>query len=121
MSKLRASTQYINVMVKVRPGDQPGKYKVQTAPEMPVVTDEDTVINYQIYDSGDQNIVFTGMTVSPADNDQLSQASLSVSRKLLTFSDANTSPATFNITLQFQDEDGVSFMHDPQVQNEPQR
>jgi hypothetical protein len=120
MSKLRASTQYINVMVKVRPGEKPGEYKVQTAPEVPVVTDADTVINYQIYDSGDKNIVFTGMTVTPADNDQFSPVSLSVSRRLLTFSDANTSKTTFNITLQFQDEDGVAFSHDPQVKNEPQ-
>lgn len=121
MSKIQASTPFINIMVKVRPGDVPGQYRVQTAPEVPFITQPDTVINYQLYDTGGKNIVFTGLTVAPADNHQLSPFSLSVSGKQLTLSDANTSSATLNITLNFRDEDGVQFNHDPQVVNEPQR
>lgn len=121
MSKLKASTPYINVLVKVKPSTTPGQYLVETAPATPWVTQVDTIINYQIFDTGGKDIVFTGMTVSPADNNQLSPASVSVSGKQLTFSDANTSKMILNITLNFKDEDGVEFMHDPQVQNEPER
>jgi hypothetical protein len=121
MSKLIASTPFINVLVKVKPGLKPGQYKVETAPAVPWVTQPDTIINYQIFNSGEQNIVFTGMTVLPADNSQLSPASVSVSGKQLTFSDANTAKITLNITLNFKDEAGIEFMHDPQVENEPQQ
>lgn len=121
MSKITASTQFINVIVKVHAGTQPGQYVVKTAPAVPWVTQPDTVINYQIYDTGGKNITFTGMTVDPADNDQLSAATVSVSGKQLTFSDANTSKQTFNITLNFKDSEGVTFAHDPQVQNEPEQ
>ena len=121
MSKLIASTPFINIMVKVKPGNTPGEYRVETAPEILCVTQPDTIINYQIYDCGNNDIVFTGMTVSPSDNNQLSQASVSISGRQLTFSDANTSKMKLNVTLNFQDEDGVKFMHDPEVENEPQR
>lgn len=122
MTKLTASTQFINVVVSVRPGDVAGTYSVETAPAVPRVTQKDTVINYQLVGSKDSNIVFTGMTVEPPMPDQFSQASVSVSGKQLTFTDANTTkiPMTFNITLHFQDELGIKFMHDPEVRNEPQ-
>lgn len=121
MSKLIASTPFINILVKVKPGSAPGTYKVETAPAVLCIKQPDTIINYQIYDSGSNDIVFTGMTVTPSDNDQLSPASVSISGKQLTFSDANTSKMTLNITLNFKDESGVEFMHDPEVENEPQR
>jgi hypothetical protein len=120
MTKLSASTPFLNVMVKVKPGGTPGTYLVQTEPAVPYVTQQDTVINYQIYDSGGNDIVFTGMTVIPVNNDQLSAAAVSVSGKLLTFNDANTKGSTLSITLNFKDEDGVEFMHDPQIKNDPQ-
>ena len=120
MSKIQASTPFINVMVKVKAGDQPGTYEVQTAPKMPCVTQQDTVVNYQIYDDGNQNIVFTGMTIQTLGNDQLSPASVSISGKQLTFTDANSSPVTISFTLNFKDADGVAFSHDPQVKNDPQ-
>nr|WP_315250641.1 hypothetical protein [uncultured Duganella sp.] len=119
MSKLIASTPFINILVKVRAGSTPNTYKVETAPAIPYITAPDTVINYQIYDSGTKDIIFTGMTVKPADNGQLSAASVSVSGKQLTFSDANTTKMTLNITLNFKDEDGLEFNHDPEVENEP--
>ncbi|MYM81950.1 hypothetical protein GTP44_08250 [Duganella sp. FT50W] len=119
MSKLNAATQFINILVKVKPGTTPGTYEVQTAPAVPCVTEPDTVLNYQIYDSGDKNVVFAGVTVVPEAPRQFSPASISVSGKQLTFSDANTVKMTLNITLQFKDEDGLAFSHDPQVVNEP--
>jgi len=120
MSKFIACTPFINILVKVRPGAKPGTYKVETMPAVLVVSQPDTIVNYQIFDSGSDNIVFTGMTVIPEDNDQLSEESISISGKQLTFSDANTSKMTLNITLHFKDDDGVEFMHDPQVENEPE-
>ena len=119
MSKLIASTPFINILVKVKETATAGTYKVETAPAIPCITQPDTVINYQIFDSGSKNIRFTGMTASPPDNGQLSPASVSLSGKQLTFIDANTSKITLNITLNFIDEAGVLFMHDPEVQNEP--
>lgn len=120
MSKIHASTQFINVMVEVKQDPETGKYHVHTAPEVPCITQKDTVINYQIYDTNGEDIIFTGMSVIPVDNDQLSLASVSTSGKQLTFTDANTKKITLNITLNFKTASGISFMHDPQVQNEPQ-
>lgn len=120
MSKIIASTPYINILVKVREGATAGTYEVQTAPAVPYITEPDTVINYQIFDSGNKDIRFTGMDVTPSDNKQLSTASVSVSGKQLTFNDANTRKITFNITLNFEDESGVQFSHDPEVQNDPE-
>jgi hypothetical protein len=120
MKTLTSATQFLNILVNVKPGTTPGQYVVTTAPAAPCITLPDTIMNYQIYDSHDNNIVFTGMTVVPANNDQLSPASVSVSGKQLTFSDANTKKMTLNIILNFKDQDGVEFMHDPQVQNEPE-
>lgn len=119
MSKLIASTPFINILVHVREDSETGAYKVVTAPAIPYVTQPDTILNYQIFDSGKKDIVFTGMSVLPKDNDQLSHGSVSISGKQLTFSDANTSKMTLNITLNFKDEAGLEFSHDPEVQNEP--
>jgi hypothetical protein len=119
MSTLTASTQFLNILVEVTPGDTPGAYNVVTAPAEPRVTQRDTVINYQIYETHGKHIVFTGVTVIPADNNQLSAASVSVSGKQLTFTDANSEPITLSLMLNFKDEDGVAFMHDPQIKNEP--
>jgi hypothetical protein len=122
MSKLIASTAFINILVKVRPGSTPNTYTVVTAPAIPYITQPDTILNFQIFDSGKNDITFNSedpMTVTPPDNDQFSSPSVSLSGKQLTFCDANTSKMTLNINLNFVDEFGVQFMHDPQVENEP--
>jgi hypothetical protein len=115
MTQLKASTQFINVLVKVT-GTAPD-YKVVTAPAIPYVTQADTIINYQLYDTGKQDIVFTGVDIEP--NDELAY-SISVSKKMLTISDANTVPGSYNMTFELQDESGYKFNHDPQVRNEPE-
>jgi hypothetical protein len=122
MSSYPASTSFVNILVFVKPDStQPSGYAVATAPAAPVITETDTVINYQIFDTGGYDIVFTGMSVKPEDNNQLSAASVSVSGKLLTFSDANTKTITLNITLKFKDNKnpGLEFSHDPQISNTP--
>ena len=122
MSTFPASTSFVNILVSVKPSTtKPGTYEVITAPAVPVITETDTVINYQIFDTGGYDIVFTGMCVKPETNNQLSPASVSVSGKLLTFSDANTETITLNINLKFKDKSkpSVEFMHDPQISNTP--
>jgi hypothetical protein len=122
MSTFPASTSFVNILVFVKPGETPDEpFTVVTAPAIPMITETDTVINYQIFDSDGLDIVFTGMTVEPAQNDQLSAAAVSVSGKLLTFSDANSEKMNLNITLQFKDrkQPTVMFSHDPQISNHP--
>ncbi|WP_043480731.1 hypothetical protein [Janthinobacterium sp. HH01] len=123
MTTFPASTSFVNILVFVKPSStKPGTYDVVTAPAVPVITETDTVINYQIFDTDGYDIVLTGMVVKPAINDQLSPASVSVSGKMLTFSDANTKSMTLNVTLKFKDLgiEGVEFSHDPQISNNPQ-
>lgn len=122
MSTFPASTSFVNILVSVKPSTTtPGTYDVLTAPAVPVITETDTVINYQIFDTGGYDIVFTGMCVTPEINDQLSPASVSVSGKLLTFSDANTETMNLNIKLKFVDKSKpeLEFSHDPQISNRP--
>ena len=122
MSTFPATTSFVNILVSVTPSTtEPGKYDVVTAPAVPVITEKDTVINYQIFETGGYDIVFKGMSVKPAINDQLSPASVSISGKLLTFSDANTEAMTLNISLKFKDNSkpNVEFSHDPQISNTP--
>lgn len=120
MTPLNAATQFINVLVKVKPGLTQGSYIFETSPAVPYVTQPDTVINYQLYDTCGHDIVFTGLTAAP--NDQLSDYSLSQSKMLLTLNDAVTKQITLDINLQFHNrKTGEVFSHDPQVQNEPQQ
>lgn len=120
MNTLPASTAFVNILVSVKPNaTEPGKYDILTAPAVPVITEPDTVISYQIFDSG--NIVFTGVSILPDGNDQLSPPSISLSGKLLTFSDANTKQMDLNVTLMFTDtsKPKLAFSHDPQISNRP--
>jgi hypothetical protein len=120
MTKLVPPASLQNVLVWVKPKDgYPGEYDVTTKPEVPVITAQDTIINYQIVDTDGYPIFFKNMTVKPKHNDQLSEETVSLDRKMLAFFDANTSKMTFNITLHFKDSAGVEFSHDPQVQNDP--
>ena len=120
MTQLVPPTTFQNIMVWIKPIEgTPGKYHVVTEPAVPVITDEDTVINYQIVDTDGLPIRFKGMSVKPKDNGQLSKESVSIDGKLLTFSDANTVKMMLNITLHFEHDD-VEFSHDPQVSNDPQ-
>jgi len=119
MSTTQTAFQNIQVWVTPKAG-QPGQYDVRTEPVSPLITNADTVINYQIVDTGGHAIVFKGMTVKPENNGQLSKETVSVDGLLMTFSDLNSKQMTLNITLKFTDNDGREFSHDPQIQNDPQ-
>ncbi|TFW13844.1 hypothetical protein [Duganella callida] len=114
-------TPFINVLVWVkRKVNEPG-YDVRCEPEAPKVVQQDTVINYQIVDTYGQDIVFSGLDVSPPDVNQISPPSISYSGKLLTVNDANTYDGWLSLYLEFTDRtEGVRFKHDPQVRNEPE-
>jgi hypothetical protein len=118
MSKIKASTSFINIMVKV--SGKPGDYVVVTAPAVPYLTQPDTVLNFQLYDSPDPGVIFVSATYSPEDNGQLSAYTISPTGKNLSLIDANTKKMGIGITLAFQDSTGATFLHDPQVQNVPE-
>ena len=121
MTTLVPPTTLQNILVTVTPKDgQANKYNVTTVPPIPTITQQDTLLNYQIVDTGGLPIVFTGMTVKPADNNQLSEETISLDKKMLAFFDANTEKMVLNITLHFKDGDAVEFSHDPQVKNDPE-
>ncbi len=121
MTQLVPPVSFQNILVWVKPDtDKAGEYTVVTEPEIPVIVNQDTIINYQIVNTDGYPIVFTGMSVKPKDNNQLSHASVSVDGRLLTFSDLNTVKMMLNITLHFKDQDNVEFSHDPQVSNDPE-
>jgi len=122
MSSFPAPAQFVNILVSVKPSTTIGKkWDVTTAPVAPMITQNDTVINYQIFDTSGHDIVFTGLTVDPAINTQLSPAVISVSRKMLTLSDANTQRIDFDINLGFEERNvpNSDFTHDPQITNNP--
>ena len=115
-------TSFLNVQVTVSVDkDQAGKthYKTSFTPERLVVTEYDTVINYQIVDPTPAGIRFKSMTVKPAGENQLSDPSISESGKLLTFSNANTKKVDFHLTLHFKGDAEVQFAVDPEMSNEP--
>jgi len=120
MTKLVPPVTFQNILVSVKPNpNKQGKYIVATVPEVPVITQQDTIVNYQIVDTASLPIVFTGMTVTPKNNEQLSSATVSVDGRQLTFSDINTVKMMLNIRLHFNREDEGAFSHDPQMENDP--
>lgn len=113
-------TPFINVQVWVKKKNDEEGYEVRCEPSVPKVVQKDTVINYQIVDTYGQDIVFSGLEVTPADLNQISTPSISQSGKLLTVSDANTHCCWISLNLEFTNRTlGHSFSHDPQVRNDP--
>ncbi|MYM67775.1 hypothetical protein GTP45_13150 [Pseudoduganella sp. FT55W] len=122
MSTYPPSTSFVNILVFVKPNPaKPSGFDVSTSPAIPVITEADTVINYQIFDSAGYDIIFTGADVTPTDNAQLTSPSVSLSGKLLTISDANTKPLMLSVNLKFQirGKSDSKFEHDPQISNNP--
>jgi hypothetical protein len=116
-----AITPFINVLVRVKLNKEKSGYDVHCEPEAPLILQKDTVINYQITDTGGQDIVFSGLDVTPPDLKQISTPSISFSGKLLTVNDANTYKGWLSLFLEFTDRTAkTTFKHDPQVRNEPE-
>lgn len=116
------ASAFINIQVTVlqkQSGTSSPSYDVSCNPESITVTAHDTVLNYQLVEPTPQEIVFSGVDTKPDHNHQLSAASISVSGKLLTLSDANTRDQTLDLTLKFHDKHGNKISFDPQVINRP--
>lgn len=114
-------TPFINVQVWVKKNTDQTGYDVRCEPNVPMVLQKDTVINYQIVDTYGDDIVFSGLEVTPDGLNQISVPSISESGKLLTVSDANTQCCRISLLLEFTDKSiSHSFKHDPQVQNDTQ-
>lgn len=119
MTKSVSITPFINVLVWVKKNDGQDTYNVRCEPSVPKVLQKDTVINFQIADTDGQDIVFSGLAVTPKDSNQISSPAISPSGKLLTVSDACTHNCWLNLNLEFTNNTaGHKFMHDPQVQND---
>jgi len=118
----QAATEFLNVQVTAIPKvDEKGNVSYDTTftPEKLTVTAPDTVINYQLVYPTPADVKFKKLTVTPDKNDQFSVPSISESGKLVTFSDANTTKATFNIKIKFTNKDQQEFLVDPEVDNDP--
>jgi hypothetical protein len=114
-----AITPFINVLVRVKKKDAEPGYEVWSEPSALKVLQRDTVINYQIVETYGEDIVFSGLQVTPPDLNQISAPAISPSGKLLTVSDANTSCCNLSLFLEFTNLSTKEvFSHDPQVQNE---
>lgn len=114
-------TAFINIQVWVKKNTDQSGYEVRCEPVVPMVVQKDTVINYQIVETYGQDIVFSGLEVTPDGLNQISLPSISLSGKQLTVSDANTQCCRLNLFLEFTDKTlGHSFKHDPQVENDTQ-
>ncbi|QBQ35599.1 hypothetical protein [Pseudoduganella plicata] len=88
-------------------------------PDVVRVVLPDTVINYQLVAPTPAGVKIDTVTILP-DNSQLSAPSIGRSGRIATFSDANTTSETLNITLHFIDNVGVTFAVDPEIRNDPE-
>jgi len=125
MSKKNPITpaSFANVLVTAMPRIDPGSGKVvydtTFSPEVLEVRQADTIVNYQLVSPTPEGVCFDYAEVGPIGSDQLSTATIGLSGKVLTFSNANTKKVTLNISLYFRDADGMKFMVDPEIENEP--
>jgi hypothetical protein len=116
-------TEFINIQVLAIPSLAPDKktvhYDVSFVPPYITVKTLDAVINYQLVAPSPSGVKFKNMTVKPHGQQQFSASSISQSGKLITFSDANSVTETLEVTIYFEDADGIRFSIDPQVINDP--
>lgn len=117
-------TPFLNVQVTAIPektqAGEKRRYKTTFHPEKLVVTEPDTVINYQLVEPTPPDVQFRKVVIKPGREDQLSEPTISESGKLVTFSNANTRKVTFNLTLHFKDESETEFAVDPEMENQPE-
>jgi len=116
------AAEFDNVQVTAIPytdADGKVKYKTTFNPTSVEVTTFDTVLNYQLIEPTPAGVRFSRVSVSPEHNDQLSEPSISISGKMVTFSDANTVKESLSLTFHFIDDTGTEFDVDPEVDNFP--
>lgn len=124
--KIDIPPAFVNVIViAVRSYDGTGNagdglYNITTLPETVAVNRPNTIVNFQLIPPTPDEFVFTGIDRKPSVGvRQLSNASVSLDGKMLTFSDENSDKESVGVTLLFSSGQG-SIMHDPQIQNTPE-
>ncbi|KQV46352.1 hypothetical protein [Massilia sp. Root335] len=124
--KIDIPPAFINVIVIAVPTSDgsgnaaDGLYNITTLPDAVAVTRPNTIVNFQLIPPTPDAFVFAGFERKPSVGvRQLSNASVSLDGKMLTFSDENSDKEFVGVTLLFSTGQG-SVMHDPQIQNTPE-
>lgn len=116
------ATEFHNVQVTAIPSIDPEtgqtNYSTTFNPESITVTTNDAVLNYQLIPPTPNDVQFKDVKFKQKTS-QLSEPSISLSGKIVTFSDANTSKEDISITFHFIDKDNNEFFVDPIVENDP--
>lgn len=100
---LKVAFQNVQVQVEKQTDPTTGKvsYKVtSTNPHPVVITEADTIINYQLVAPTPDDVVFTGLTLSP-ESSQFSKPTISADGKNVTLSDVNTKWGNFTTAFEF--------------------
>jgi hypothetical protein len=100
---LKVAFQNVQITVEKQTDSATGavSYKVVSATPQPVViTEPDTILNYQLVAPTPDDVVFTGLTLTPA-NHQFSKPTISADGKNITLSDVNTQWGNFQRTFEF--------------------
>lgn len=116
-------TEFVNVQViaikSIDPVTGAPNYDVSFSPADIRVHSSDAVVNYQLIWPSTEGIRFTGMSVTPVDQQQFSDECVALNGLSMSFIDANTLPMTLKVSISFVDADGTIFVVDPEVINEP--
>lgn len=96
--------------------------KVTLNPSTLIVTEPNTIINYQLVDPTPAELRFTGIKVAPP-NDQISPPAISTDGRNITLNDVNTVEGDFKVTFQFDNElEATPALRGlPDVENRPER
>lgn len=117
-------TAFVNVLVTAIPtvDTKTGNitYATTFSPDAVRVRQNDTVISYQLVEPTPKGVRIASVDVKPEHSGQVSTPTISTTGKIATFIDANTAKENFNITLHFEDSDGIKFSVDPEVGNDPE-
>jgi hypothetical protein len=110
---IKKSISLQNVQIKavkeIDPATGNVVYKVVSSlPEPVVITEANTIINYELVDT-DADILFTGITITPA-NTQFSKPTISTDGRNLTLSDVNTHFGNFGRQFEFNGQPEVRAM-----------
>jgi len=100
---LKVAFQNVQITVEKQTDSATGavSYKVVSANPQPVViTEADTILNYQLVAPTPDDVVFTGLTLTPASR-QFSKPTISADGKNITLSDVNTQWGNFQRTFEF--------------------
>jgi hypothetical protein len=104
MSSKALKVSFQNVQLQVEKQTDPaGKVSYQISKSTPhpvVITEADTIINYQLVAPTPDDVVFTGLTLSPAST-QFSKPTISADGKNITLSDVNTTWSNFKTAFEF--------------------